>query len=290
MADIPSDLFQRIAERANDPRRRTADASLVADAQPLDLGAMVGQLAGQGHPAAAQLQGMLGQLSSMFGGMAGLQQGLGNMVMVGPDGSYRMGGGNEASEPAPLADPPGEAALAQAARAIGRALPAELRQLYAIGDGGFGPGEGLMRLAEAVERHRKMTAEPFGPLGQPWPENLLPLFDENPALSCIDLDSGEIVAWDPEEIEDEDSDEDWQRSFKVEHPSLAAFMDAWLDTPTMAEQMEGARRQPFEVPQATIDFYAAMTPEERAEYGFEGEDWEEQLRKSFSHPYGGAQG
>ena len=55
-----------------------------------------------------------------------------------------------------------------------------------------------------------------------------------------------------------------------------------FNSPTMTEQMEQAKQQPFTVPQATIDFYAAMTPQERAEYGFEGDDWEDQLRRSFN--------
>ena len=93
-----------------------------------------------------------------------------------------------------------------------------------------------MPLAEVVDRYREMTREPFGPLDQDWPKNLLPLFNEIPVLSCIDMDSGEIVAWDPEEIEDEESDEDWQRSFKVEHPSLAALMTQWLGRPTFEEE------------------------------------------------------
>ena len=42
----------------------------------------------------------------------------------------------------------------------------------------------------------------------------MPLFVEDPVLCCIDMDSAEMIAWDPEEIEDEESDEDWQRSFK----------------------------------------------------------------------------
>ena len=40
----------------------------------------------------------------------------------------------------------------------------------------------------------------------------------------------------PEEIEDEESEEDWQRSFKVEHPSLAALMAEWLGRPTFEEE------------------------------------------------------
>jgi hypothetical protein len=45
-----------------------------------------------------------------------------------------------------------------------------------------------------------------------------------------------MVASDPEEIEDEDSDEDWQRSFKPEHPTLAALMSEWLGRPTFEEE------------------------------------------------------
>ena len=124
----------------------------------------------------------------------------------------------------------------EAQEAIGRPLPDEVQQLYALGDGGFGAGEGLMPLSEAVSRYRELTDEPYAPAGQDWPKNLLPLFDENPVLSCIDMDSGRIVAWDPEEIEDEDSEEDWQRSFKVEHPNLAALMAEWLERPTFDEE------------------------------------------------------
>jgi len=65
---------------------------------------------------------------------------------------------------------------------------------------------------------------------------LLPLFDENPVLVCLDMDSGAIVAWDPEEIEDEDSDADWERSFKPEEPSLAALMQRWLGSTVFGEE------------------------------------------------------
>ena len=279
MTEISRDLIEKIAARANDPRRRTADAGLVADAQPLDLEAMVGQLVAQGHPAAEQVQGMFDNLARMMGGMDGMKQGLSGMVMTGPDGSYRLG--DAPPQPAELAGPPGETALADAERSIGRPLPLELRQLYAIGDGGFGPGDGLFPLSQLVERYSDFAGEPFGPAGQPWPANLLPLFDQSPQLLCLDADSGKIVCWDPELIEDVEQGSDFDQSFVPEADSLGALMEAWLESPTMAEQMEEARQQPFEVPQATIDFYAAMTPEERAEYGFPGDDWEEQLRKQF---------
>lgn len=228
MADIPLDLFQRIAERANDPMRRTYMSGANANAQPLDFGALMGDLQKHGAPGAQGLLGALGKMQSMFGGnMPGF-------TMMGPGGMMSMG--DMPAGPQPLAPAPSEQALAEAERSIGRPLPDEVQQLYAISDGGFGPGEGLMSLDEVVDRYREMTREPYGPLGQDWPKNLLPLFDENPVLSCIDMDSGQVVAWDPEEIEDEDSDEDWQRSFKVEHPSLAVLMAEWLGRPTFDEE------------------------------------------------------
>lgn len=228
MADIPLDLFQRIAERANDPLRRTYMAGATANAQPLDFNALMADLQKHGAPGAQGLLGALGKMQGMFAGS------MPGFTMMGPGGMMSMGG--MPSGPQPLSPAPSEQALIGAERAIGRPLPDEVQQLYAIGDGGFGPGEGLMPLAEMVNRYREMTREPYGPLGQEWPRNLLPLFDENPVLCCLDMDSGEMVAWDPEEIEDEDSDEDWQRSFKVEHPSLAALMAEWLGRPTFEEE------------------------------------------------------
>jgi hypothetical protein len=228
MADIPLDLFQRIAERANDPMRRTYMAGANASATPLDMGALMADFQKHAPPQAQGLLGALGKMQGLFGGnMPGF-------TMMGPGGLMSMGG--MPSGPQPLSPAPSKQALIEAERAIGRQLPDEVQQLYAIGDGGFGPGEGLMPLSELIGRYREMTVEPYGPLGQEWPRQLLPLFDENPVLICIDLDSGEIVAWDPEEIEDEDNDEDWQRSFKVEHPSLAALMANWLGRPTFEEE------------------------------------------------------
>ena len=228
MADIPLDLFERIAARANDPMRRTYMSGATANAQPLDMSQLMADF--QKH-APEQAQGLLGAFGKMQGMFGGNMPGF---TMMGPGGLMNMGGAP--AGPQPLAPPPGDDELKQAEAAIGRPLPDDVKQLYAIGDGGFGPGDGLLPLAQLVERYRELTHEPYGPAGQDWPKNLLPLFDENPVLSCIDLDSGQVVAWDPEEIEDEDSDEDWQRSFKVEHPSLSVLMAEWLGRPTFGEQ------------------------------------------------------
>jgi len=271
MADLPLDLFKRIADRANDPMRRTAMAGAEANATPLDLGSLMDDFQKHAPPQAQGLLGALGKMQSMFGGnMPGF-------TMMGPGGMTSMG---MPAGPQPLRSPPGEQALADAERMIGRPLPDDLRQLYAIGDGGFGPGGGLFPLAELVERYGELTRDPYGPAGQDWPKNLLPLFDENPVLDCIDLGSGEIVAWDPEEIEDESNDEDWQRSFKPEHPSLAAMLEEWLGEPTVEEtiRLEMTTAQD-KMADEWIERLEKQSEGTRASHGFTGPDWRDQVRR-----------
>ena len=225
MADFPLDLFKRIADRANDPLRRTYMAGAQANAQPLDFNALLGDLQKHGAPGAQGLAGALGGLTKLMGGMPG-------MTLMGPGGLMSTA----STGPQPIAPPPPDAEVDGAADALGRPLPDEVQQLYAISDGGFGPGEGLFPLADLLRRYRDLTDEPYGPKGQDWPKNLLPLFEENPVLLCIDMDSGAIIAWDPEEIEVEDSDADWERSFKPEAPGLIDSMRKWLERPTFEEE------------------------------------------------------
>ena len=273
MADLPLDLFKRLADRANDPARRTAMSGANANAQPLDPGSLMGDFAKHVPPQAQGLLGALGNMQSLFGGNAP------GFTMMGPGGMMSMGGGTPAG-PQPLAPPPRQPDLRDAEEAIGRPLPGEVQQLYAIGDGGFGPGGGLMPLQQLVERYADLTREPYGPLGQDWPKRLLPLFDENPVLSCIDMDSGEMVAWDPEEIEDEESDADWQRSFKVEHPSLAAMLEDWLGAPTVEETIRSEMTaMQDKMADEWIAKLEAQSEAHRASHGFEGPDWRDQVRR-----------
>lgn len=225
MIEFSHDQFQRIRDRANDPMRRTYMARMEAEAQPMDFTQLTEDLRRHGAPGAMGLLNMAGKLE-------GLLSQFGGAIAMGPDGPMRFGGQAPSSE---LAHPPSPQLVNTLEMRMGRPIPACLRQLYEIGDGGFGPGSGLMPLIEIARRYDEFTHEPFGPLGQDWPEQLLPLFEEEPVLVCMDLESGEIVAWDPEEIEDEESEEDWQRSFKVEYPDLAALMDAWLDSSVFGE-------------------------------------------------------
>jgi hypothetical protein len=233
MGGISDEQLERIAARAFDVQRRTHSSGVQANAQPLDLGRLADDLKRHGAPGAGGLLGAFGKVAGMLGSIGGA-------VAMGPDGPVRFAG--DAPSPA-LAAPPGDARLASAEAEIGRPLPEELRRLYAIADGGFGPGEGLFPLDQLVSRYRSMTREPFGPMGQDWPSNLLPLFEEDPVLLCLDLDGGSVIAWDPEEIEDEESEADWRRSFKPEQPDLASLMDKWLGAPTQQEELDAMVRE-----------------------------------------------
>lgn len=292
MADLPLDLFKRIADRANDPMRRTYMAGAEAKAQPLDLDGLTEDLRRHAPPQAQGLLGAFGKLQSFFGSK------MPSFSMMGPEGVMSFGGSSPG--PQPLSPPPDDRELDRAAVAIGRPIPGEVVQLYAIADGGFGPGNGLLPLSELVRRYDELTREPFGPLGQDWPKSLLPLFDEDPVLSCIDMESGEIVAWDPEEIEDEESEADWQRSFKAESPSLAALFEQWLGKPTADEEFRGGMKaavrayrslppspvtgypmelEPSQQAEAEIVFLGYADPSLRADFGLPEVGWEDEVRR-----------
>lgn len=222
MPAISDDIFAQIAMRAHDPLRRTYMSGAESAAQPLDIGALTRDLREHGAPGAQPLA----DIFERFGGLA-------KMNVITQDSAP------DSANVAPLALAPSGEALAAAERSLGCALPEEVKQLYRIVDGGFGPGDGLFPLDTLVARHAENTGAPFGPMDQPWPPNLLPLFDEDQVTLSIDLDSGAIVAWDPERIEDLESDDDWAASFITEHMSLEALMADWLDRPTFMEERDG---------------------------------------------------
>jgi hypothetical protein len=215
-APLSDDLVRRLGERAQDPLRRTNSAGLVMGAQPLDVGGLIADLRRTGSPAAGPLAGMAGALDRLLGNFKVASAGAGHVI--------------ETASAVPLGPPVSMSDLAAAEARLGFTLPAAVRQLYGIADGGYGPGEGLLPLADLVRVYTERVAIPQGPLDQPWPSELLPLFHENPGDLCLDVTTGAIVRWDPEEIEDELDDAHWQRAFVFVHPSLEAMMVDWVMT------------------------------------------------------------
>lgn len=129
-----------------------------------------------------------------------------------------------------------------AERSLGFRLPSLVRQLYmTIGDGGFGPADGMYGLFHAHEihgdrtllsLHREMTvdaAQAFEDLEIAtwhWPQHLLLLCDWTSGTSCIDCSSEEapILRWVP----DGDPSTPMDDILIPEAPSLRHWLSAWL--------------------------------------------------------------
>jgi len=263
MSDLPKELIERVRARANDPDRRTHNSGIAAHS--VDMGILLSQM-GLGGDQLQSMQGMMGQFAEMMKGFG---------VIAPPVGD------RAAPSPAePLLPPPGDKDFEEAEAALGFALPAQLKQLYAaVGNGGFGPGDGLFSLDGLADQYRDMTDEPAGPMGQAWPANLLPICDQQPGYICLNVDSGKVIDWDPEEIEG-DSDKYWRRSFKDHADDLSSMLERWLGEPTAMERMAATRGEAAsESAQVAIDYYAKLSPKERADHGLPETGWEDELRR-----------
>lgn len=281
------ELLERIAERAADLKRRTYISGAEASARPVDLGKLIDDFKAHAAPGAQGLLGAIGQVGGMLGK-------LGGVTAMTAEGPVQFGGDTPDSA---IGDPPEKSDIETAERAIGNSLPEALRQLYAIGDGGFGPGSGLYSLDQLATKYQGLTETPFGPLDQTWPGNLLPIFDEEPGWACLDLGSGEVVRWDPEEIENEESEEDWANSFRVAFRTLGEAMEQWLDKPTFEDMAERARADAHKAyaaaPLSPVTGYPMMleprqqaeseiqflthSPDLRQDFGLPEEGWKEEV-------------
>ena len=178
-----------------------------------------------------------------------------------------------------LPEPAAPASLERADQRLGFALPPVMRQLYgAVADGGFGPGSGLLPIDRVVDRYLAVQGE--APRNQTWPDRLLPLVDDNPVLECLDASrpDGAVISWDPEDLWERVSDSTWQRSFSETAPSLEAWLAGWLDAAGPEDDMQPMMRETMvESVRQTRAYFAAMTPEERAEYGLPEVGWEREI-------------
>lgn len=240
VASLPDDLIARIAARARDAETRT-------DAPPSTRGRTVT---------------------------------VGNLSVVGLDLNSLLRGQPAApAGPGALAPVVGAAAIADAERRLGFALPAPLRQLYErVGNGGFGPDGGLLPLQDAVSTFLNLIETPPGQRGQKWPPDLLPFTRDDPGHCCIDIARGSVIFWDEEELADGASDKVWKRSFKPEAPDLAAWFERWLGMPSPEEKMKAMMEQGKQTAlKTTLAYWRAKTPQERAAFGLPETGWEQKL-------------
>ena len=188
--------------------------------------------------------------------------------------------GLDGSRPAPPEAPSRPAlpaAIAAAEAQLGFPLPDDLTRLYSsVADGGFGPSGGLASLKDIVAGYVRLLVDPQGEGGQPWPRRLLPIGLSSPGADCYDLESGHIVYWDEESLADGPTDDIWERSFKEQAESLAAWLEAWLARPAAIDLVsQAADEAALTHLRKTLPMLRAMTAEEREAIGISGDDWEE---------------
>ncbi len=133
----------------------------------------------------------------------------------------------------PLARPAAAQAIAEIETMIGRPLPADLRSMYAIADGGWGPGiaftighgRGFQSLRTIGETLADLRRRGPGYTGEAeWPAHLLPFADRTGPIS-YNLETGEIVAFNDYYYDDGQTID---QAFTVVYPSLEAWLRVWV--------------------------------------------------------------
>lgn len=261
------ELIAHLRERVADPERRAdvLQSEFSASLSSMDLGQL--------------LQGIMGGGADLRRLVSADQAGIIDAELVAR--AERIGAAIDTPASTELPAPAHPSVLDRAESDLGFALPAALRRIYAeVADGGFGPGLGLMPIASVVATYRELSLST--PVGQVWPERLLPVVKHDPWFDCVDAASplARVVSWDPEELEEDSDEQAWNDSFSEIAPSLEAWLSEWITSQPageiFAEQMqltiatsmvEDARRS-----RAMI---GAMSPEERAAMGLPEVGWEQ---------------
>jgi hypothetical protein len=129
------------------------------------------------------------------------------------------------------------AQLKEAEAKLGFPLPPTLRLLYTrVGNGGFGPGYGLMGVLDGATDDQGETLDAWyarerqlepDAAGWCWPERLLPLCTHGCAIySCVDAASPEerVLRFDPYDAEEEGA---YEACLSLEGSSLREWLADW---------------------------------------------------------------
>jgi SMI1/KNR4 family protein SUKH-1 len=260
------ELIGRLRARAADPERRVdvRPSQFMAGISTLDLGGLMGMLgsvSGDLHKVVAANQAGAPIDPAIHARAAGFGQAMSTPVT------------------AALPGPADDAAVARAEAALGVPLPPFLRRAYVeVADGGFGPGGGLLPIDAAVAALRRMRTGDELPRGRSWPDALLPVVERDPGFYCVDCSTadGRVVDWDPEELQEHSGEAVFARSFSDEAPSVEAWLDRWVVGKTQAEEhAEMLQTAMADAMNQSRAAYAAMTPEQKAQFGLTDEEWAE---------------
>ena len=266
MGDIDlDDLIDRLRTRLADPTRRV-------DIQPRDFDRQVATMS----------------LSDLFSTGRSLAGGLQRVVAANQAGRPldaadramvdQLGAAMATPQPPSLAAVATPEMLDAAERSLGHALPVGLRRTYGeVADGGFGPGSGLLGVADAVAAyHAHRIDPPMAPAGQAWPEWLLPILRYDLGVDAVDVGTGRVIGWDPETLTERSGGPGWLRTFRELAPSFEAWLDDWVRAPTPEERsradMDRAMAEHARISRA---YLAGLTPAERSAMGLPEEGWED---------------
>lgn len=167
--------------------------------------------------------------------------------------------------------------------ALGLTLPAFLTRLYVeVADGGFGPGRGLLPLDRIAHEMRELRRGEVLPRGRTWPAALLPLVDRDPGWLCVDVATGAIVEWDPEDLQERTGEARFKASFSQVSDSIEAWLAKWLrrmaaaDRKPSAEERWARMAARAQTPEGmarqearTRAHLAKMSPEDRKKFGLD---------------------
>lgn len=117
--------------------------------------------------------------------------------------------------------PLGAEEIARAEGILGFALPPLLAGLHTrVGDGGYGPGQGLLPLRQSVRTYEAQRGS-----GWRWPEGVLPAADFGCGVyACVDCRSptAQVLLFDPSPGEPD-------LAWSLDAPSLVVWLNGWLD-------------------------------------------------------------
>lgn len=135
--------------------------------------------------------------------------------------------------------------IEQCERRLGFRIPPTLAEVYRrVGNGGFGPGTGVIGLPggftdvdgnSIVERYEIRRLPRSHDSTWAWPDGLVPICDWGCAVSsCIDCHAGSIITFDPNERE---VGTPMATAFALSHTTVAAWFEDWVNGVRLWERM-----------------------------------------------------
>jgi SMI1 / KNR4 family (SUKH-1) len=138
-----------------------------------------------------------------------------------------------------------EGVISATERELGLQLPQTLRKLYTeIGDGGFGPGYGFLRMSSPSRPHDDTVVDLYQSFHGPdpsdstwkWPEGLLLISDWGCAIRTgVICGTNRIVVFDPNL-----HDSDWADTFLDQDCSLEEWLQSWCDGVDLWKEIYGS--------------------------------------------------